>query len=648
MIARGFRQNETDALRHNLKEGLTFKGEKEELVHVDGDFFLFSHGAPLRVDNDTSCLYLFDGHVFYKNTFLHTLLDIKTKQVEEVFDALENKAMNDVSGVFCTAKIDLKTKGFRLYCDPLSQYPIASWESGNSYVVSNNVLLIEKFLQFHGYKLQRDPLCMLRNAIAVLNVSLTSPYKEISFQPPRTALHGGTGLTRRELFTWQYLCSPSATYDECLEAAAERLKDKCNALIGSMPGHYIMSDLTGGMDSRMVFAALLASGNSDVIEFWCNTRYPHPDANIADHIIDRYKLRQGTTLLNGVNEDFTIEQSISRGLFRNRGARYKDWSGLGQGYFPKMVRLNGCFGEIGRSNVLSNVFKEIGRSDVPSNIFKKFGRSSFGLKNFSKKTIQHLQNVGSLELITEKGKHEIADPIQDMVVQMSDMGIPQDSMSDMLYLEGRGRYHFGHYFACNNGLFISPCLIYDLNLVWANAHLSSEERFSGKAQFDLIRMLGGDELVEVPLADKRWAESIIPSNMKQKLKNVESITRHSPALSAGKNTMSWRLGWKRDKATVVKHNPPPAFAKGRSAAWANLPEYQALASKLLEQTDGSEAIFEYVDRGKLRAITKTDPATIQKEWTVWALQVVVAGIMWDLGQEEGTPISLRYEGEYPN
>lgn len=631
LIARGFHNNHKEELKHALLCNVTFKGEKETFQYNDGDFYLFSHGAPLRAGENRNLLYIFDGNAFYKDTFLHTLLDNKSQQVEAIFDALEAKAMNDVSGVFCTVRIDLMSKQFTLYCDPLSQYPIASWQSGNRYVVSNNVFLIEKFLQLHGNELKRDPLCMLRNCIAVLNVSLTTPFREISYQPPRTVLLGGMELIRQELFTWQYLCSPPITYQQCLVEASERLKNKCNALISSMPDYYFLSDLTGGLDSRLVFAALLAAGHTDKIEFWCNTRYPHPDGNVADHIISRYSLRQGTTLTNKVDESFDIAQSIRRGLFRDRGARYKDWSGLGQGFFPKMVRLNGSFGEIGRSNVLTNVF------DNPD----------FSIRNFNTETVQHLERIGSLDLITEKGKYHIADPIQEMVVQMQDMGIPRDCMSDMLYLDGRGRYHFGHYFACNNGLSISPCLIYDLNIVWANVLLSSEQKSAGKAQFDLIRMLGGDELVEIPLADKRWASSIIPADMKEKLNRVESITRTSAALPANNNTMAWRSGWAVSKANIVKPKPRPAFAKGRSSAWAQLPEYQSLARKLLDQTDGSEIFFEYVDREKLRDLSLIEPESVNKDWTVWALQCVVGGLMWALGKEDRTPIHHKYKGDYP-
>lgn len=629
LIAKGFSDTNQNDLKNNLEKSVTFSDEKETIVHTNDHFYLFAHGTPIKISANE--LFLFDGHVFHQNAFLHTSLGIDAADIAPVFHALETKAMNDVSGVFTLASVDLSSQQFKLYCDPLSQYPIASWESGDKYIVSNNVFLIEQFLHFYGHSLTRDPLCMLRNAIAVVNVSMTTPFKEVSFQPPRNVLIGGEKLAREELFTWDYLCNPTVSYSECIETAANRLKSKCDALIKAMPDHYFVSDLTGGMDSRLVLAALIAAGHEKKVDYWCNNRYPHPDGNVADHIIDKYNLNQGISLINKVNEDFTLGESIKRGLFRNRGARYKDWSGLGKGYFPKLVRMNGCFGEIGRSNVYTHVFNN----------------PELDLNNFSRELSQHLDKLGNADVLTPEGKKRIVDPIHQTVIQMKDMGISRDYMSDMLYIDGRGRYHFGHYFSVITNLFISPCLIYDLNIVWANTHLNNEQKASGKVQFDLIRKLAGDELAIVPLADKTWSLSIIPKEMKKKFKSIKSITRHSEKLSNKENTMNWKLGWPIDPDKRIKPKPCPPFAKGRSIAWAQLPEYQALVRELLDKMNGNELIFQYIDKQRLQLLAEQEPEEFEKDWHVWSLQAIVGGLMWELGLEDRTPISTKYKGEYP-
>ena len=112
--------------------------------------------------------------------------------------------------------------------------------------------------------------------------------------------------------------------------------------------------------------------------------------------------------------------------------------------------------------------------------------------------------------------------------------------------------------------------------------------------------------------------------------------------------MNWKHAWKLDPSKQIKRSPIPEYAKGRSSGWSDLIEYQALAMKLLAQTDGTEEVFEYIDKAKLTAIATTDPEMIKKDWTVWGLQSVVGGLMWYLEHEDRTSIDVKYEGMYPS
>lgn len=624
LLAKGFRQASPNTQRW-LEAACGAQLPSGCFSVQNDDFYFFSNDAPLTTT--PGMLSVFDGHLFHDGKIYHPHLPNTAPSTERLLE----QSADEQAGVFLSLTVDIASKSFSLLTDPLSQYPILIWQSGARYVISNNALLIDEFLKSRGYRLQRDPACMLFSGLAVMNLHGVAPFKELRYLPPRQRLTGAERLQFRDCFSPSYLLSPEGSYEDHIALAADALSEKWRTVATQLPMHYLLTDITGGIDSRMILAGAFAAGVQDRIAVWSNAKFPHPDGNVADHIIHRFGLNPGSLLLNWHNEWPDYEQKIRRGLFRNRGGRYKDWNGLGTGYFPELLRLGGNLGELGRSNTYSSYLLD---DELP-------------LSTLGSAVCRDQYRGGEFQLLTLPAVEHIETALQRGVDARLEAGATRRTLSDLLYLDGRGPYHFGHQSACSAQLCIAPYMAYDINLVRANASLSLAQKASGKAQFDLIGRLAGESLRRIPMAEKRWAADAMDAEMFEQYSSIEIIDRNSERLPFATEAMQWTFCWPMENVDFFAPDEPPEFARGRGHVWLQFARNQNLLKKYLHGMESTDRFFDYVDYDKLNTAANAEPDSIAQKGIVSSMSRILGGLMWHLKLEERVPISEQFTGEYP-
>ena len=168
----------------------------------------------------------------------------------------------------------------------------------------------------------------------------------------------------------------------------------------------------------------------------------------------------------------------------------------------------------------------------------------------------------------------------------------------MFYNEGKGRSHFGFISKFRGKKRRYPDVLHVRHLSIAAAHLTMPEQAAAKVAFDVIRVLGGTEILSLPMADAPWAGSIIPSDLQEQIGSVATITAKSPPLFEVAASP-------RQRASSVRIDVDP---DGRHIARQYRPAYHFQRLVRQHGSDNSE-LFDYVDRETLMRVVEQDPST---------------------------------------
>jgi hypothetical protein len=589
-------------------------------LFVNDDFFAHQSG-----DRNVNDILLFDGHMAIQDRFHHYLRPEPAERLRnDIQSVLDSGCQNVVGGIYCLGKINHAGQMI-LVTDALSQYPVYYLSEGAGIIVSNNIRMIRTIMAMHGISETKSLYPCIENIVFGGAIGEKTHITEIQRVPFAHGLHLTDDL---QFFSHDDAAAGEAlSYEQVLEKAEYAIVSYIKAIEGKIAdADTIVSDITGGADSRATLCFLLNSGLKHRISGRCIVSYPHPDANVAGYIMQRFGIPVAHfPVIQGRKPMVSTEIGIRQNAGLFGGARNP------QPFSPPiafqdLIHYRGSFGELGGATPGEDY---IGEASKPGKNFLDAAVNSFILKR---------QSVGALDLVTEEAIHHVRQEMTTMYSSLMDQGYEAEQLRAEAYLRTRCRTHFGMNSVLLNKTKIVPDVLANRWIVAARRKLPAHLHSKNKVIFDLILRNGKKEFVFMPMAQKNWAESIVSRDHRKDLKNMQQITFKSGPLSNLNSGLFIPLCFKvpelDDFSQLVEGNAAPVNAKSRFPAERNIISFQNITSYLLDSFDPASDIWRFFNRaamGDYATRSKQDFPTSGVAAT--AMGRVACGLLWLLDKD---------------
>jgi hypothetical protein len=363
----------------------------------------------------------------------------------------------------------------RLVADPLGTYPIFYFDGPEFFAASNEIFRLHEALAQLGAECPRSSLlyagfitlgCAPGGITGFEGIRMLPVGAEIVFRAD-----GSAGIVRRPLADLLY---SGANFEELLQRADDEIRSNVRAIANG--GFEDLScDLTGGMDSPLVVAAVLAERLGDAFSIVTRGDQRTPDAQVAAMIRERFGLRRsGGGSSVGPQEPLS---GLQRALARTQGMMELPFVFASA---PGSMRLTGGLGELMRT-FWSNP------PDGPP-----LGRL---LENLARAGTNYISPFAARRLrraIAEDGTAILGE------------GVASEDLGDAFYLTTRNRYHFGVPWR-GSGAQFHP--LYAPAAIAAAHKLRREHRRINTVGHALMSRWSRD-LAAMPFADKAWHPSL--------------------------------------------------------------------------------------------------------------------------------------------
>lgn len=383
-------------------------------------------------------------------------------------------------------------------------------------VISNRAELAASLVGAAGRRCGRDLEAMGLLGFTGSLLGDRTGFDGVQVLPQASIVHlmPGRGLT---VETWAQLPwwsggdkeDPAAVIDLCLD----RLRDRVR--MAATSPHPVACELTGGKDSRLVLALLLAAGVAHDINY-LTWGAPHlADVTIAETLAERFDLdhRAGWKRSRGHAGPSRPDQSgeavaepgwkVLRLGYEER-LRHHAWASSGALSFwdrndvwppSRALSLSGLAGEVLRTN-----HPATNRVDTPERLHRflasgRLGYNSAGL--FTDDAAEHLGGVVEAEMLS----------------LLPNDGDVRDAV-DGFYQRGRLRRLEGLKLEIGSRNRVFP--LYDLHVVRAAFSIGSEARRREELHFRLIEACV-PELIRLPFAGKGWPPALVAEHPEARL-----------------------------------------------------------------------------------------------------------------------------------
>jgi hypothetical protein len=418
--------------------------------------------------------------------------------------------IDDMRGVFAFIQFNQHTGEFSVALDPLSQYPLFVFNEGDTLIVSNNIYWIEAIATSFGYRMERTASAGAMEVLFGIGADAQTGFDKISLFPNDKILVGSkTSWTFKKAKHPDY---KGLSYDHLLETAANRLTTYMKALDHATGGKDLLFDLTGGLDSRICFAAAL-SAKVQTPTIFSGGNDQDIDKLIAYDIAAHYGARVGNYPSNYDGQATTYTKEVQTAVFRGQGHSNLYHHDLGPLRLEGVCRVRGSAGEITRlfksppsKNQLfwARPMFHLKQTLSGNKIYSALLRSYFaGIFKKTKRRAVHWAHVYTMKpralrgLFTHRFQTEAVTRIYHALTKPN--GISNDIGMD-LYVGDRTKRHFGYSSRALNMAYGVFEPLYDPVLLAAAETLPRHERATGKLSFDLIDKLGGAKLLARPYA----------------------------------------------------------------------------------------------------------------------------------------------------
>jgi len=449
-----------------------------------GDCQYFLSGRTGSILTTEADIRFFDGQCSFAGQFYHP--GLRNCDIRPAVEAALRHDGTISNGVFCAGEIGREggSTRFMLTTDWLGQYPIYCFTDRRRLAVSNNLLMMEA-------------VCGASRSIlaAVENLVTGGAYRCTGLEGVRR-LDVGTYLKFSETDTLRTLKrgdhhSDTVPYPDALAMARTEISRHVSCVISDVSDSYIVTDLTGGSDSRAVLSFLLESVNREHLYIFCAGRYPNPDANVAAFLTDTLGLQACHFPTSDLPPDFAprTNAALSAGA-RDSGPTL---SPVG---FTNFVHFKGSFGELGGATPGSDYVREA------------FGQGltlGDGVEQF----IRRRRRAKALELLTDEGIAFAKAALVNHYEHLLEAGIDEAQLLAERYLQARCRTHFGLSSYLENKSRILPAPLANRWIVEARRSVDPELASKNKVIYDLVLSSQHRELAFYPMANKKWSERIV-------------------------------------------------------------------------------------------------------------------------------------------
>lgn len=506
---------------------------------TEGAFFL-SSSKPDGVSKEKEKLTVWDGAPIGNDIAFSTLLPVPDAHIR-MEKYLEEVGLSDamcrLSGVFGCAQI---TKDGRciVATDSLSQYSFFYLSLHGLNLVSNSLHLIERACQQLGVPASRD---------------FTSSAYEIAFGAggwTRTGLYGVNKFPPNHYLVWQNnqltfkpfeLCAFASTQDpdsyaHYLQEATEDLGNKTRAMYGACKNGGLVADLSGGKDTRLVLASLLA-GKIDNFQVFIGGAAKGNDRMAASRVARHYNL-DSVYYLSNIEPDETISsiEAARRGAYRFMGTSnlYQALPGLRR--LAGVAQIRGGAAE-GRTKAFfvypsarwpKHKMGYYSQIQNHSALHKALRRAAGKLAGVSDKrlltSIILSRGRKSHHLFRQSFLQSAIRSISDDIAWLQNLGISAHNMADAYYIFDRGWRHCGFPAQVMND---SRTIFEPLNssaVLKANFSLPEADRKNARLVYDLLKNFGVNDLLEIPFENGSWPGPLLTRTECARRENLAKVS----------------------------------------------------------------------------------------------------------------------------
>jgi len=594
---------------------------------------------PLRPQDapadDGESFYLFDGQFSTGTSYFHTLLPQTSASLPKRIDDLleRNSAVEAINaGVFVAGRVG--PKGLSLITDPMGQYPLYYFQSGERFLISNVMRYLTIAMKASGFAATPSLLPCLQSIMFGGAIGDVTHVREIRRLPFGHSVHANPKLHFRPSAATDYTASYEALITETHDALMRHVVAVSGA--ASRPGHFV-TDVTGGSDSRLVLSLLMASPLRDEFLGRCHAQFPHPDANVAGALFARYNLRiaQMPVVVDS-DPHFWVQKLTQRsidGVAGLTGGTHMPTTPFFKLAFPNLVHFGGSFGEWGGAAPGHALFRT--PADLESTI-----------ENVIDLRIGRRRKNKSLELITEEGKSIVRNNAIAAIHALEDEGVPREQLNAEFYLRTRSRSHFGLMSWLNNKSWVAPNPLASPWMVAARRALPWALHSRNKVVFDLLRAGGREDLTKIPLANTVWDPEIVPAQERQEYQSIAAVKVSTPAMSPFSQVL-WQGMPVYAAASRQRMTGDVSETKGNAAARASssnssrakftnmryIDDYQAMLRDLVDRVPAQHDLWSLVDRNAVGRWGSRDGAKFTAIDTT-IVGFVLSGSAWYLDQPE--------------
>lgn len=625
--------------------------EAPRLASVDGPFQFVNLGGSLiaatsgeRIENSALC---WDGHgVAGQHAFSNALPGIFPGSSAEDYinSCLGSKQPSDMRGIFALLRFNPNVKAYTICLDPLSQYPLYVCVIGETLMASTSCYLIEAAASALGHKLTRSAKVGAYESAFGIGGGDNTGYTEISFMPL------GYMITCAGQ-NWRFVKASPAThengdYSALMDRAASRLTDAVSAISSSFKNTDVVFDLTGGIDSRVVFSAAVAAGMKKPAIF-CGGGDNNTDKRAAYALGQKFGAQAAAFPGNFDEKPITPLNLARRAAFRQQGCSNNYAYSLGTQRLGQFVRVRGGGGELLRSFVeppSNSLFwhnpidgmKKISRNDPVYHLVlsaywrglrDKVVRAALPWAKRYCETPASYQRFFTRDFLTTGSKNVLATMVESYS--------STDTIGMDFYLHDRSRRHFGFMSQGLNQTYGAFEPLFDPILAAAANALPMKERAAGKLAFDLIERLGGKQMLAAP-----FAPHSLNKPMRKALSERLKVSERSLTLRSSKITslpvVQLRTG---GGAPLMQRAQaaPTQYGVRATTLWHLTDHFKMLA----ETIPATHECWRYFNRKQLIRSLKANDYFFRNETTATRGLRILYTLMWVVGDTD--PIGVSEE-----
>ncbi|MGV2854622.1 hypothetical protein ACNPN0_09305 [Glutamicibacter sp. AGC84] len=314
--------------------------------------------------------------------------------------------------------------------DPLGSAIVYRYSRAGIRAASTDLSELVFTLQTIGINLKKSLAFAVELVISTNGGLNESSYEDIDSIPILSYVRIDSESIKVESYDSNILSSKNELdYDLVIQSAATEIMDTVSAA-SKMPNETKICHLTGGFDSRLVAAATMANGTSGSFRYFCQGDPVLPDKVLAEKVAAELDLTM--TDYSGIAWNYT-PSDFGGGLIGpmlHSAGLLPVGPHMGAGNSDSVI-LSGGYGGTFRSTYdyrfLDRLTSKISGAELGSSLW---GDYLFSGKESSIISREYSSNLASL--------------IESRMAQGIEMGVNEDALGDLFYIQTRARYFISH------------------------------------------------------------------------------------------------------------------------------------------------------------------------------------------------------------